>query len=826
MFARVIVGINTESLDRIFDYEIGDEWLDVCKKGVRVLVPFGFRNKKTEGYVLGVSDKASDGYTGEYKKILKVLDGGNIMFTNETLFLAEFMKKEYFCTLSICLQTIMPSAMKVKTQHFVSVAKNKKPVPIMDNYSKEIYDYLSSKKTGVSINYLKMKFDKKVSDILVMLQELELIYKYEKAVYGEYKNEKTYYSINKDTEDYEKSFEDAKTDKRKAKQLEVFEVFEENKAEDMLSLDFLKEKNISVSSLNTLEKNGVLNKHKIEERRKVYSRDDYDKSIAFTPTEEQETALNHIYKTMNEDVEKKPVLLHGITGSGKTEIYLQAIEENIKNGKQAIILVPEISLTPQIMNQFISRFGERVSVTHSRLSDGERVDQWRKARDGEIDIMIGPRSALFTPFSNLGIIIIDEIHETTYISDTTPKYDAREVAIALTKITNSLLIMGSATPNIEFYHRGLSGEFDILTLEKRAGGGEIPKVNLIDMRFELANGNRSPFSYELQQAIRETLARKEQIMLFLNRRGYTTFVNCRSCGMVMECPECELPYTYHNKLDELMCHHCGKKEVTPKTCPDCQSKYIRHFGMGTQKIEEEAINLFPDANILRMDFDTTKGKNTFQSILEQFRSGNGDILIGTQMIAKGHDFPNVTLMGIMAGDASLYTGGFYGAENTFQLITQSAGRAGRAKSGGKVYLQAYNPDHYAIKHSKNQDYNGFYKEESAFRKLMGYPPFGIFFSVVIFHKEDGIAEDTANKLYKEMKSVNDSDGKKFTIMNVVTTRRRKIDGDYGYRILIQSRKIKSRVDLVDFVVSCVEVIKKGAKKDVYFNLTADPRYIV
>lgn len=815
MFARVIVGINATEIDRVFDYEIGEEWLGICKKGVRVMVPFGFRDKKTEGYVLGISNEVSGDYKGPFKKILEVLDDGKIVFTEHTIYLAEFMQKKYFCTLSVCLQTIMPSGIKTKTSWNIGLKDMYDPMPELNEETQRIYDYLVAEK-GSSYNELEKQFGNKVVNHINKLISLRLVYKYQKVWRGEYKNNLILYSINKDNENYNENLEKIKNDTRRKRQLEILELLEK---EDGILWTELKKQGISSSPLKKLEELNMIVKSVETKHREVYNSEDYTRTKAFIPNEEQEMALDKIYETLDLP-EKKPIILHGVTGSGKTEIYMQAIEKNIQEGKEAIVLVPEIALTSQIMDVFISRFGDKVSITHSRLSQGERVDQWRKARDGEISIMIGPRSALFAPFENLGIIIIDEFHEGTYISDTTPKYDGREIAIELAKSTNALLILGSATPSVDFYYRGLQGEFDIVTLKKRAGGGEIPHINLIDMRFELANGNRSPFSQKLHDAIKENLKKGEQTMLFLNRRGYATFISCRSCGHVMECSECELPYTYHIREDELMCHYCGQKSATPKQCPKCESKYIRFFGTGTQKIEEEARRLFPTARILRMDFDTTKGKMGFKNILETFRKGDGDILIGTQMIAKGHDFPNVTLMGIMAAETTLNTGGYLGAENTFQLITQSAGRAGRAKAGGKVYLQTYQPDEYSIKHGKNQDYAGFYKDEILIRKALDYTPFGMFFSVIMLGKLERDVIDVANKLFNNFNSNNKN--RSFLVLKPTQTNRRKIDGDYGYRVLVQGKDERL---LVEFVMQSVEWIKKDLKSNIYFNLTLNPRYI-
>ena len=510
---------------------------------------------------------------------------------------------------------------------------------------------------------------------------------------------------------------------------------------------------------------------------------------------------------------KRPILLHGVTGSGKTEIYMQLIEHVVMEGKQAIVLVPEISLTPQIMERFISRFGKRVSVTHSRLSLGERLDQWRKARDGEISIIIGPRSALFMPFSNLGVIVMDECHESSYISDVTPKYHTREVARKLSELTGALLVMGSATPDIDSYHRAVTGEFLLLQLKERTKGSRLPEVFVTDMRKELEDGNRSAFGLPLQQAIRENLEKGQQTMLFLNRRGYSTFVSCRKCGEALTCPSCNVSYTYHASDKALVCHYCGKEVPVPKTCPSCGSHYIRYFGTGTQKIEEETRRLFPEASILRMDADTTTGKNGHARILELFGKGKADILIGTQMIAKGHDFPNVTLVGILAADLSLNLGTYQAAENCFQLITQAAGRAGRGELPGQVFIQTYQPENHSIRMAAAQDYEGFYQEEILLRQAMEYPPFSHIFSVLITGEMEQEVILAAQRLGAFMNHYAERAG--CTVVGPAPAPLPKFRGEFRWQIFAKGTDAER---LKAFALYTVEQTKKDVSREIRFHL--------
>lgn len=448
-------------------------------------------------------------------------------------------------------------------------------------------------------------------------------------------------------------------------------------------------------------------------------------------------------------------LIHGVTGSGKTEVYMNLIAEMIRRGQQTILLIPEIALTYQNLKRFTDRFGSRVGVVNSRLSAGEKSDCFQKAREGELDVMIGPRSALFTPFPKLGLIIIDEEHESAYNSDTTPKYHAVDTAAELARLTGAGLVLGSATPSVESYTKALQGIFKLYELPARAvAGSALPRVAVVDMRQELRNGNRSIFSRRLEVLMAQRLQRKEQVMLFLNRRGYSGFISCRSCGQVIKCPHCDVSLTAHRD-GSLVCHYCGYKVPMPDRCPACGSPYIAGFGVGTQKVESEVRKIFPEARTLRMDMDTTSRKDGHARILSAFASGEADILIGTQMIVKGHDFPRVTLMGVLAADLSLYSDDFRATERTFQLLTQAAGRAGRSSEPGDVVIQTYSPENYGIDTAARQDYSGFYRKEMEYRSLMHYPPAGSMLSVVVTSPEEAAAAAEAADIARLAASAQD-----------------------------------------------------------------------
>lgn len=458
------------------------------------------------------------------------------------------------------------------------------------------------------------------------------------------------------------------------------------------------------------------------------------KGYHLTLNEHQQKVVDTITQNIEENIQKT-YLLKGVTGSGKTEVYMELIAHTIARGKQAIVLIPEIALTYQTVMRFYNRFGDRVSILNSRLSAGERYDQYLRAKNGDIDIMIGPRSALFTPFSKLGLIIIDEEHEGSYKSEPIPRYHAREVAIERARMNGASVVLGSATPSVESYYRAQEGEYELLELTQRVQEKPLPECEVIDLREELKSGNRSIFSERLQELIEDRLAKRQQTMLFINRRGVAGFMSCRACGHVVKCPHCDVSLSQHNN-GRMVCHYCGYEEPVPTSCPSCGSKYISGFKAGTQRIEEMVKQRFPQARVLRMDFDTTRTKDSYEQILQAFANQEADILIGTQMIVKGHDFSNVTLVGVLAADMSLHVSDFHAAERTFQLLTQAAGRAGRGDMPGNVIIQTYNPEHYALQTAKEQNYEAFYEQEMLYRQLGFYPPIGNLLLVSLGSEEE------------------------------------------------------------------------------------------
>jgi len=569
--------------------------------------------------------------------------------------------------------------------------------------------------------------------------------------------------------------------------------------------EFSKIFNKSLSSINTMIKYGFLATEEIIINR--YSEKDYSRYEEKTMNENQKRSVDII---MNSN--KNKFLIHGVTGSGKTEIYMNLVSYMLKENKQSIILIPEISLTPQMVERFKGRFGRDIAVFHSRLSDGERFDEWMRVKLGNVKIAIGARSAIFLPFENLGLIVIDEEQEASYKSDSDPKFDAREIAYIKCELENCKLILGSATPSIESYYRSTIKELELITINERADGAAMPKVEIVDMREELMNNNRSIFSKSLHDGIIESLQRKEQVILFLNRRGFSTFVSCRKCGYVFKCKKCDISLTYHNEGKYLTCHYCGEKEKISKVCPSCGSSYVKYFGVGTEKIEQEINRIFPSARTLRMDFDTTRKKNSYEYIYNTFKNKQADILIGTQMVAKGLDFEDVTLVGVIAADLSLNLPDFRAFERTFQLLTQVSGRSGRGSKEGKVVIQTYSAENLTIQYAACNDYDSFYKNEIMVRRAMDYPPFTSILVITMSSEDE-------NLLIKSMQNVGENlkykiqNNDKITLLGPCPCGVSKIKNYYRWQIIIKgnieeiiAEKIKNSVyELVKKVYNSIRV---------------------
>lgn len=550
--------------------------------------------------------------------------------------------------------------------------------------------------------------------------------------------------------------------------------------------------------------------------RDAYDAEKFTPSHSYAPTDEQKVVIDHLKENISMGKYEK-ILLHGVTGSGKTEVFLQAIEHCIKCGKTAIMLVPEISLTPQTVNRFVSRFGERVAVIHSRLSQGERFDQWNKIKNGEVSVVVGARSAVFAPFENIGIIILDEEHESSYKSDTTPKYHAREIAIKRAKECGATMLLASATPSLHSYYKAETGEYTLFEMKKRYNEMGMPSVKIVDMRAELFEyKNFSPLSVYLQREILVNLENKSKTILFLNRRGYSTFVSCRQCGFTLECPHCSVSLTYHKNTNSMACHYCGHEEAVPSVCPECGSKHIKFFGTGTQKIEEAIKDKFPQAKIIRMDTDTTSHKGGHEEILEAFGKGDADILLGTQMVTKGLDFPDVTLVGVLAADTSLCMDDFRASERSFSLLTQVCGRAGRGEIPGRAVIQTYQPLNSTIKYSKEHDYKNFYNAEIANRKRLNYPPFCDIISIVISGDKEELVKEASERVKADIDLFIKNHTCITDLIGPMPAPLSKIKNQYRYRILL---KVSDTEEIHPLLLN---LSLKSDSKKAFINIDINP----
>lgn len=757
--AQVIVDVPTMQTDKPFSYLIPKELATLIQIGMRVHVPFGRGNRLMQGFVVGFEVEVSQESTGqELKSIAEVLDFEPVL-NAEQLALADAMRETVFSYKISILKAMLPNLLnssydKVLTTedeiiskqyfngnqalHFSSLDESEQAVMMkLHREGKISVQYVAQSKETIKTKKRLTLADKQKLDELPISARAK-----KRLALQTFLQEQNH--VAQSIWDY--------TDLVKAFSREVVKFFV---SEGVLSLT-----EIEVSRAQAYFETVASDEHKVL-------------------NSEQEAAYEAII-----DRQDKPFLLEGVTGSGKTEVYLQVIAHMIEQGKTAIMLVPEISLTPLMTNRFIARFGEHVAIMHSGLSDGEKYDEWRKIKSGKAKVVVGARSAIFAPLHNIGAIIIDEEHETSYKQDSNPRYHARDVAIWRAQYHGAALVLGSATPSLETRARAQKNVYQLLRLTQRANNqAEIPEVRILDMRKHL-NDKSASFSEVLLDKISEKIAKREQVVLMLNRRGYSSFIMCRDCGFVPECPNCDISLTLHMDTKTLNCHYCGYTTGIPHTCPNCQSKKIRYYGSGTQKVEEELSELLPEARILRMDVDTTKKKGAHERILSSFGAGEADILLGTQMIAKGLDFPNVTLVGVINADTALNLPDFRSSERTFQLLTQVAGRAGRADKKGEVLIQTFNPEHYAIRLAQAQDYEDFYQLEMDFRRKLNYPPYFYTVQLVISHQDE---DEVVKKSYEIMALLKANLSEQARILGPIPKPIARTHNLYHYQLLIKYR---------------------------------------
>lgn len=811
-YAKVVVRSNTIYTDNLFTYKVPDFLINELSIGHRILVPFGRGNKPTEAFVFEIIDTVDENI--KTKEIVDVLDE-NPIFKIEDLELVNWMKNRYLCTYIDCINLIYPKGYKLNNYKVVTLHEKinelseyefKKNILTLNESQRKVIDTIIGNKGKVKVE--KLKNIQNINNLLDRMVKKDIINLYWE--YKDHKNEKKicYVALTMDNDEVDEYIKNNKISLG-SKQKEVVKFLKNNHNVEINDvMDLL---NVSKKSITSLHDKNLITlnlKDYYRNPENIYS--STYKNIRLNS--QQQYAINKITSQMFQEY-KRPYMLHGVTGSGKTEVYMEVIDYALNQGLDSIVLVPEIALTPQTISRFKNRFGDIVGVFHSQLSEGQKHDVYKAIKAGKIRILIGARSALFAPFNSLGVIIIDEFHETSYKSEKNPKFSAIDVAKYMAVKNNISLILGSATPSIDEYYKAENGEYEIIEIKSRANNKPLPKIEVVDMKSELNNGNKSIFSIKLQNEIEQAIKNKNQVILFLNRRGYASFVSCRKCGYVFQCENCDISLTYHKGKNIGRCHYCGYEKEIPKECPECSSNYIKPFGIGTQKIEEELKTIFTQARVLRMDKDTTSKKGSLEEILNKFKNEEADILIGTQMLSKGLDFDNVTLVGILSADMILNFPDFKSFETTFQLITQVSGRAGRSGKEGKVILQTYDTDHYAIRRAINYDYEGFYQDEIKIRRAFGYSPFNNMISVVISGENEKLVKQNAQNMYDSIiyllqnRGINNFD----FILGPNPCSISKINQNYRWQILFKDDNIE--INLLKGIIKYICI----TKRDVVFN---------
>lgn len=800
MVVKVVVNHGTRAPDKLYDYLVPEELEEKVTVGSRVKVPFGTKNREVEAYVFGIKQKSR---AKRLKSISEVYDRA---FYESMIPLIEWLRDSTVCTYTDVMRVLVPRGSVNKPIEWIELADSAG--------DDEVLKVLEARGGSAEFNELLSCFDKDVSGRINELVKSGVLKR-------SYRDSKEVKALTVRLAELSVTLEEA--DKaaallanRAPVQARMLDIL--RSAENISVADLVRFSDGSYAAVRALLKKGIIKCRDVEVRRNPVKKAEPDQKKKLTA--EQASALSKIENAMN--IGFSEFLLHGVTGSGKTEVYLQAIEGVLEKGKQAIVLVPEISLTPQVVARFSARFGERIAVFHSGLSVGERYDEWCRIRDGKADIVIGARSAVFAPLDNIGIIIIDEEHETSYKSEMQPRYNTAEVARFRAKGSGCVLLLASATPRIESYYGALNGERELLEIKERISSQGMPEVEIVDMKEELSGGNRSVLSKRLQAEISENLARGEQTILLLNRRGFSTFVSCRSCGYVAECPNCSISLTYHKYGDKLRCHYCGYTIDNHKTCPSCGSKYIRYFGGGTQKVEEELHRLWPDAKVMRMDNDTTSGKGGHERVLGEFVKSKADILIGTQMVAKGLDFPNVTLVGVVSADTSLFADDFRAGERTFDLLEQVTGRAGRADKKGRAIIQTYAPDNSAVKLAAEHNYKKFYQGEINVRRAMNYPPFCDIYSIGFSGVNEQLVSECA-KRFKRIITENETLAKGVRLIGPIRCAVSKIQNRYRWQIIIKASR---RLNLTPQLAGATEMCKQNRNfEDIIIITDKNPNMI-
>lgn len=830
IIARVVVDVPARETDRPFDYIVPEPLADWTEVGSRVAVPFGGRT--LQGFVTGFAEEAEVDRS-RLKPIAEVLDAVPPL-TPELIELGIWMSRRWICSVAAALQAMLPAALKGRTEKYIAPAEDAGEPAGLNAADRAVWQAID-RSSAVKWSVLLQQFPDRGPLLKRWLKEGRIT---ERQRVEDRLSVKTVATVYPPEEGRLRALL-AEFPAKARKQREVLEYLAAHPVPIAVS-DLADAAGVSPQVIRALAGKGGVEIRQVTEDRDPYAGRDFPASEPLPLTAAQRAALDPIAEALERRLHDK-FLLHGVTGSGKTEIYLQAIRICLSQGRQAVVLVPEISLTPQMVERFKSRFGDRVAVLHSRLSQGERYDEWRKIREGRAQVAIGARSAVFAPFSNIGLIVIDEEHETSYKQEESPKYHARDVAVERARMNGAAVVLGSATPSLESYAAATEGEngagslsaIRYIALPERVGNRPLPEVRIVDMREELRLGNRAMFSRALAEALRKRLRREEQTVLLLNRRGYSTFVMCRSCGHTCTCPHCDIALTYHRGSRNLRCHYCGYAEAEPESCPSCQSAYIRFFGTGTQKVEEALAETFPGIRVIRMDVDTTTAKGAHEKWLTMFRERKADVLLGTQMVAKGLDFPRVTLVGVLAADAALRLPDFRAAERTFQLLTQVAGRAGRHELPGEVIIQTYDPEHVSISSVSGHDYEGFVGQELKTRRLLGYPPYGRLISVTFSHESVPMLLSIGERFAKLLKeraaaagwgSASSEHESGMDVLGPVPSPIPRLKDRYRYQCMV---KYRGKLDAGALTAGVLQELSEAAKRGgVVISVDVDPQMML
>lgn len=802
--AKVIVDVPTMQTDQPFTYLVPENLNEQLAVGMRVEVPFGNGNRHVQGFVLAIEPMAAtvlDETNVQLKELVAVLDLKPVLNT-EMLALADYMKEKTFAFKITCLQTMLPSVMRADYQKYIYLT---------DELSEELQDQLFYGLEEISWDQAQERG--LLPQLMALRKQQKVDIRYEVTTRNKVKMVR-FIQAAKEFEQLEEIRLGLRKGAKKKEQLLYY--LQRLGTEKVTAVKEMKELGFSTALLNEAAKNGWLTFIEKEAYRDPFANQTFEKTTALSLNAEQQVAVETILQSVQEQ-QSQTYLLEGITGSGKTEVYLQVIAEVLNQGKTAIMLVPEISLTPQMVQRFKSRFGEHVAVMHSGLSQGEKYDEWRKIERGEAEVVVGARSAIFAPIENIGVIIIDEEHEASYKQEETPRYHARDLAIWRSEYHHCPVVLGSATPSLESRARAQKNVYQRLRLTQRANqAATLPTIDVVDMRQEVENSNVSSFSMSLQEKLQERLEKNEQSVLLLNRRGYSSFVMCRDCGYVLPCPNCDISLTLHMDSKTMKCHYCGHEERIPYRCPNCGQDKIRYYGTGTQKVEEELQTLLPDSRILRMDVDTTRRKGAHEKILRTFGEGQADILLGTQMIAKGLDFPNVTLVGVLNADTALNLPDFRSSERTFQLLTQVSGRAGRAEKPGEVIIQSFNPEHYAIQLAKAQDYEDFYTKEMYIRHRGDYPPYYFTVQITASHPEEN---EAAKQMFQIATKLKQGLSPQAILLGPTPNAIMRVNNRYFYQVII---KYKQEPMLQPLLKEILTDTQRATARGLKLSIDAEP----